>query len=91
MNNFLIYRVLLLVATIVIPIVFGWWLFIPIAFLYTCIAKLPYEIVLAGFILDVVYYFGDGFIRDYALTLFSLILVLLVWFLDSRIYWRKFI
>jgi hypothetical protein len=90
MNNHMIRRLIFFAAVILIPIVFGWWLFIPLALLYVYAVKKPFELILSGFLLDTVYYFGNGFFRDHALVIFSLILVALVLFLDSRIYWRKF-
>ena len=90
MNNRFLHRFAFFLITGLIPVVFGWWLFIPFALLYVYAVKKPYELVILGFILDSAYYFGEGFFRNYALTLFCLVLVALVIFLDSRIYWRKF-
>ena len=44
-------------ALIIIPVLFSWWLFIPLVLLAVYLIKLPYEIIIAGFILDLVYYF----------------------------------
>jgi hypothetical protein len=84
-------RILYFLAIIFIPVIFSWWLFIPMALLSVYLAKLPYEIILAGFILDLVYYFGDGFLAQHLLTIFSLALIILAFFLSKRIYWRKII
>jgi len=83
------YRILFFLATIIIPVVFSWWLFIPMALLFVYLTKLPYEVILAGFILDSVYYFGDGFLVQHLLAIFSLILIILAFFLSRRIHWLK--
>jgi uncharacterized membrane protein len=85
------YRFLYFLAIIIFPIVFSWWLFIPMALLMVYLVKLPYEIIFVGFILDSAYYFGDGFFAKHLLTLFSLLLIILAWFLSQKIYWRKII
>lgn len=85
------YRFIYFLAIIIVPIIFSWWLFIPMALLFVYLAKLPYEIILAGFLLDLVYYFGDGFMTKHLLTIFSLILIILAFFLSKRIHWRKVI
>ena len=84
-------RIIFFLLTIIIPVVFSWWLFIPMALLYIYLAQLPYEIIVAGFILDTVYYFGDGFITKYMLTIFSTLLIIAALFLNKKIYWKKFI
>ena len=83
------YRILYFLALIFVPVIFSWWLFIPMALLAVYLIKLPYEIILAGFILDIVYYFGDGFLAKHLLTIFSLILIVLAFFLSKKIHWRK--
>jgi len=85
------YRILFFLATIIIPVVFSWWLFIPMALFFVYLAKLPYELILAGFILDLVYYFGDGFWAKHLLTTFSLLLIMTALFLSKGIHWRKII
>ena len=85
------YRILYFLAIIVIPVIFSWWLFIPMALLYVYLAKLPYEMILAGIILDSVYYFGDNFLAKHPLTLFSLLLIIIAFFLSKRIHWQKVI
>jgi len=86
MNRFLFF-----LAIIFIPVIFSWWLFIPMALLFIYLAKLPYEIILAGFLLDSVYYFGDSFLSQHPLAIFSLALILLAFLLSKRIHWRKVI
>lgn len=71
------------------PIVFGWWLFFPIAILLVYLIKLPYEIILAGVMLDSVYYFGDSFLARFKLTLFAFIIILVALFLSEKIDWHK--
>ena len=73
------------------PVIFSWWLFIPMALLLVYLVKLPYEIILVGFILDLFYYFGDSFLAKHLLTLFSLLLIMIAWFLSEKIHWRKVI
>jgi len=85
------YRALYFLAIIIIPAIFSWWLFIPLALLFVYLVKLPYEIIIAGLILDLVYYFGDGFVVKHLLTLFSLLLIVLALFLNNRIHWHKVI
>jgi hypothetical protein len=84
-------RVLYFLAIIIIPVIFSWWLFIPMALLYVYLAKLPYEIILAGIILDSVYYFGESFWAKHILIIFSLLLVAIAFFLSKKIHWRKII
>jgi hypothetical protein len=84
-------RVLFFLGLIIIPVIFGWWLFIPLALLAVYLIKLPFEIIVAGFILDSVYYFGEGFVDKHLLTLFSFLLMILALFLNNKIYWRKII
>lgn len=83
------YRILFFIALIVIPIVFSWWLFIPLALLFVYLCKLPYELPLAGFLLDLIYYFGEGFWREHSLAIFSSFLIIAAYFLDKRIHWNK--
>lgn len=85
------YRFIYFLAIIIIPVIFSWWLFIPMTLLFVYLAKLPYEIILAGFLLDLVYYFGDGFITKHLLTLFSILLIIAAFFLSKRIHWSRVI
>lgn len=85
------YRVLYFLAVVFIPVVFSWWLFIPMALLAVYLIRLPYEIILAGLMLDSLYYFGNGFLNQHILTLFSVALIALALFLSKRIHWRKII
>lgn len=61
------------------------------ALLFVYLAKLPYEVMLAGFILDSVYYFGDSFWMKHLLFIFSLILIIIALFLNKKIHWNKII
>jgi len=83
------YRFLYFLAIIIIPTVFSWWLFIPMALLFVYLVKLPYEIILAGLLLDILYYFGDSFGAKYFLTIYSSLLILLALFLNKKIHWSK--
>jgi len=84
-------RFLYFLIIIILPVVFSWWFFIPLVLLLVYLTKLPYEIIIAGFILDSVYYFGEGFFVGHTLTLFSFLLIILALFLNTRIHWRKII
>lgn len=70
---------------------FGWWLFIPMALLYVYLARLPYEIILVGFLFDNLYYFGDNVWQKYPLTIFSGLLIVIAMSLYKRIHWSKVI
>lgn len=85
------YRAIYFLAIISIPTIFSWWLFIPMALLYVYLAKLPYEMIVAGAMLDIAYYFGDGFFISHSLAIFSFILILIALFLNERIHWRNVI
>jgi|GEM_PF-1369402 hypothetical protein len=88
---FLVFRILSSLAVVVIPIMFGWWLFFPLAFIFACFVNSPYEIIFVGVLLDMVYYLGDGFIHTYLFLIFSICLVMLVMFMSDKIYWRRFL
>lgn len=77
--------------TILIPITFGWWLFVPMSILYIYLAKLPYELVVAGAILDSVYYFGENFMVKNQFTLFAVFLILVALFLKDKVNWKEVI
>jgi len=83
------YRFLFFLIAIIIPVVFSWWLFIPLALLFVFLAKIPYEIILIGFLLDSVYYFGESFWFQYPLTIFSIILIAVACFLNGKINWHR--
>ena len=78
-------------ALVIIPVLFSWWLFIPLALLAVYLIKLPYEIIVVGFILDSVYYFGDGFWAKHPLTIFSFLVIAVALFLNNKVEWRKII
>jgi hypothetical protein len=84
-------RILFFLAIIIIPVCLSWWLFVPMALLFVYLAKLPYELIIAGFLLDTVYYFGDGFLFQYPLTLFSILILIIALFVSQRIHWQKVI
>lgn len=69
--------------------IFGWWLFIPMAILCVYLAKLPYEIMVAGSILDSVFYFGNGMIVKHQLVIFASLLIIIALFLNNKIHWTK--
>ena len=85
------YRALYFLMILFIPILFGWWLFIPLGVLFIYLAKVPYEIIVVAGILDSVYYFGDGLISKNRLLIFALVLILVALFLKDRVHWQKVI
>lgn len=74
---------------VVLTLVFGWWIFFPLALIYVYLAKLPYEIIIFSALLDNIYYFGDGFVKDNMFSLFSILLILIAFFLGSRLNWQR--
>ena len=85
------YRVLFFLGILILPVVFGWWLFFPLALLYVYLAKLPYEIIFVAVILDSLYHFGSSLFSNQIFLIFSLLLLLVAFFLSRHIYWRKVI
>ena len=85
------YRFFYFLMIILLPVIFSWWLFVPMAILFVYLAKVPYELVVAGAILDAVYYFGESFWWQNQLTLFSLILIFLALFFRNKIHWQSVI
>lgn len=83
------YRFFYFLINIALPIIFGWWLFIPLSIISVYLIKLPYEIIFIGAMLDSVYYFGDGFLLKNQLTLFSTLLIIGALFLSDKIDWNK--
>jgi len=83
------YRFLFFLLLLIVPAIFGWWLFVPLSLLCVFLVKFPFEIILAGFFLDSVYYFGNSFWQKYYLTFFSIILLVLALFLSKRVHWDK--
>lgn len=61
------------------------------ALLLVYLAKLPYEVIPAAFILDSVYYFGESFWAKHLLLIFSLLLIIIALFLNKKIHWNKII
>lgn len=85
------FRILFFFIIIILPLIFSWWLFVPLTMLFVYLAKLPYEITVAGAILDVAYNFGDSIIDQHLLLIFSVVLLILATFLNNKVYWRKII
>lgn len=83
------YRILFFIATLFFPIIFGWWLFVPMATIFVYLAKLPYEIIVIGAILDSAYYFGDSLLEKNMFTVFAAILIIAAVFLSRIIDWHK--
>jgi membrane protein YdbS with pleckstrin-like domain len=84
-----IYRIGILFFNILLPIIFGWWLFLPLILISIYLIKLPYEIILAAAILDSLYYFGDSFWSNYKLTLVAFFAILVALFLSDRLNWQR--
>lgn len=82
------FRILFFLITLVIPILFGWWLFLPLLLVYIYLAKLPYEVVILAVILDSIYYFGNGFFA-YRLTIISIISIIGAYILNTMLVWNK--
>lgn len=59
------------------------------AILFVYLAKLPYELILAGAILDSFFYFGEGFLMRNLLTAASIAVIGVALFLNGRIHWQK--
>lgn len=85
------YRLFYFLLIIFIPAIFSWWLFVPMAILLVYLAKLPYEMIVAGAVLDSVYYFGDSLLLKNCLVIFSSLLIIGALFLNDKIHWRKII
>jgi hypothetical protein len=85
------FRVLYFLGLMVVPAVFGWWMFILMSVLLVYLAKFPFEIIFASIILDAVYYYGDSLLAGNRLLIFSIILLFMAWFLDKKIHWSKII
>ncbi len=85
------YRLLLSLLTILLTVFFGWWLYIPLAILYAYLSKTPYELLVIGFMLDYLYYFGHGFVTSNRLVIFSLVVVLVSVFMSDKLEWKKVI
>lgn len=85
------YRFLFFLITILLPIMFGWWLFLPLTIISIYLTKLPYEIIIAGIILDSLYYFGDNFFYNNQLALFAILLISVALFLNDKVYWNRLI
>ncbi len=70
-------RIVLPILILFLTLLFGWWLFIPLALIYCFVSSRAYEILILGILLDNVYYFGESFLFDYFITIvatFSFIL-----------------
>lgn len=63
----------------------------PFAIFFVYLAKLPYEVIIAGAILDSVYYFGENLLVSNQLTLFATLLILVALFLKDKIHWQEVI
>lgn len=84
-------RAIYFIFLTIIPVIFGWWIFLPLSVLLVYLAVLPYEIILAAMVLDSLYYFGSGFLYKYPMTIFALGLLFIALFLNTRIHWRKLV
>ncbi len=84
-----IYRIGILLFSILLPIIFGWWLFLPLILISIYLIKLPYEIILAAAILDSFYYFGDSFLSNHRLTLAAFFAILIALFLSDKLNWQR--
>jgi hypothetical protein len=83
-------RVIFFLIILFAPVIFGWWIFFPLALLSVIITKIPYEIILAGAILDLFFYFGDGLFRQNILFVYSVALLAASVFVEKKFVWKKY-
>ncbi len=83
------FRLIFFLGILILSTFFGWWMFLPLAILYVFWAKNPYELIIAGGIMDTVYYFGESFFWEHFLALFSFVAILISVFLQGEIQWEK--
>ena len=85
-------RFVFFIILLILPTLFGFWLFIPLAFLYACIAKNPLELIPAGAIIDSLTSINKGiFLQDHTFSLISLALAIMSFGISEYIHWRKLI
>lgn len=64
-------------------------MFFPLAVIYAYSAKMPYELVLIGGVLDQAYYIGGGFFFEHVFLIFSVFLLIMSVFLEKKFQWKK--
>lgn len=84
-----ILRILFFVGLLVLPLIFGWWLFVPLSIFLVIFAGKAYEIIIAGGLLDSLYYFGNSFWQTHLLLIIGLLCALISLFLEKEVNWRK--
>lgn len=80
-----ILRVLFFVGLIILPVIFGWWLFVLLSLLLVLIGHKSYEPIIVGGILDNFYYFGAGFWQAHFLLSLGALFALVSLFLENKV------
>lgn len=83
-------RIVFFVIVLFAPAFLGWWIFFPLALLYFILVRNPFELVLAGAMLDKFFYFGEGFIVSNMLLITSLVLSFGSIFMDRSFILKKY-
>lgn len=87
----MIIRIIIDFLLLILPIIFGPWVFIVLALFFVYIVKNPAEVLFVGIILNSLYYFGDNFLLDNWILLFVAVIYFVDFLLNERIVWRKFL
>lgn len=82
-------RIIIDFLLLLLPIVFGWWLFPVIAVIFVFITKNPVEALIVGIILDSVYYFGSNFLLGNWILVFVILLYIIDYILSDIVVWKK--
>lgn len=82
-------RIIIDFLLLLLPIVFGWWLFPVIAVIFVFITKNPVEALIVGIILDSVYYFGSNFLLGNWILVFVILLYIIDYVLSDIVVWKK--
>ena len=91
MSKKILLRIVFLVVLMGAPVVFGWWLFVPLALIYVYLVHEPYEVLLCGVLLDNIYSFDGNILEKHILAIFALILILITLLLETRVDWKKIV
>ncbi len=81
-------RLVFFLVVLFITAVFGWWTFFPLSLLYIYLAKVPYEVIVVGGIMDTVYYLGEGLVLNNLFGLFAFFAIVAAIFLEDRLEWE---
>lgn len=72
MNKFK--RIFFLMSVILLPIVFTWWLFLPLALIYFYFTKSAYEILFVAIFLDELFFISNNVFIENIFLIFGLVL-----------------